>query len=353
MRTASDPSYGGVLRRLGVVVALGLTAVLVPVTESQADEPVQVVTSTSDLAAITRAVGGDDVEVYALCSPEGDAHFRTARPTDVRRVARADLFVVTGAELEIGWAPVLVEGARRADMREGGSAYFDASAGLRLLEVPTERLDRSQGHVHAKGNPHYLVDPVFGKRVAVRLAERLAELDPDDADDYRERARTFSAAVDEVVFGATLPHEVPVARLERRLASGLLGAQLHDADVDAGGAGRAGRLVAHAGRGVVHHHGTFLYLATRCGLKDMGRLEPKPGMQPTPRHIVSLTAACKDADVPIVLRAEHLDARPAEQLAERIEARVVALRVQPRADQSYVDWVAANLDAVIDALEAR
>ena len=156
-----------------------------------AEAKVRVVATLPTLASIVREVGGNEVEVTSLAYPTQDAHFVDARPHLVLQLNKADLLVINGSDLEIGWLPVLLTGARNARIQPGSPGYLDASTLVTLKEIPAGKVDRSQGDIHPGGNPHYLTDPRNGGKVALGIAQKLGAIDPTNRADYLKRAKTL------------------------------------------------------------------------------------------------------------------------------------------------------------------
>src|SRR5690348_1361495 len=159
------------------ILALFLLS-LVPV--GQATAAVNVVTTTEDLAALTREVGGDKVKVESLARGYQDPHFVEAKPSFILKLHSADLLIVVGRELEIGWLPPLISQSRNAKIQPGGDGYLDASANVRILEIPTGQITRAMGDVHPLGNPHYWLDPENGRRIAQAIQQKLSSMSPGD-----------------------------------------------------------------------------------------------------------------------------------------------------------------------------
>ena len=146
-------------------------------------------------AALLEEVGGNQVKVYQATSPKQDPHRVEARPSLIARMRRADLIVCSGSDLEIGWLPTLLTGSRNGNIQVGGKGHLDCSQFVRVLEVPTSKVDRSMGDVHPRGNPHYMYDPREAAKVARGLAKRMAGLDPTNAATYTANARAFADRV--------------------------------------------------------------------------------------------------------------------------------------------------------------
>ena len=215
-----------------------------------------VVATTPDFGAIAKEIGGDQIDLTTLAKPTEDPHFVDAKPSFIVKLNRADALIEGGAELEVGWLPPLVEGARNAKLEAGKPGRISCVQGLSLLEVPTT-LDRSKGDLHAAGNPHYTTDPVNAKIVAGTIAEAFAKLDPKSADAYRANLATFTA------------------RLNAKLAEWQKLLELFK------------------GRRIVTYHNSWPYFAARFGVKMDLFLEPKPGIPPSPSHLAEVITKMK------------------------------------------------------------
>jgi zinc/manganese transport system substrate-binding protein len=157
-------------------------------------KPLQVVATTTDLGSLVASVGGEDVEVTTLVKGPQDPHAIEPRPSFISKLHRADAFVLTGMELELGWAPPLLRSARNPDILPGGRGYVDASIVVSALEVPAVSVDRSMGDVHPLGNPHYLTDPINGVRAVALLRDRLTQLRPERKAEFASRFEAFARA---------------------------------------------------------------------------------------------------------------------------------------------------------------
>ncbi|MDA1191505.1 MAG: metal ABC transporter substrate-binding protein [Candidatus Poribacteria bacterium] len=262
----------------------------------------RVVTTVPSLAAITKEVGGGLVEVESIARGVQDPHYLEAKPSFMRDLNKADLLIFNGLELEVGWLPLIVKGARNDKLTPGSPGLLDASENIERLEVPVGQIDRSMGDVHPEGNPHYLLDPRNGVIVSAAIAKRLSELDPTHAADYAANQKRFAAAMGE-----------RIADWESRLRS------LKD-------------------RPFVAYHKTFTYLADWIGFKVVGFIEEKPGIPPSPRHLAELSR-CIDADgVHVVIYANYNPKKQVEGIAERTAAAAVELPADVGAEKSILTY---------------
>jgi zinc/manganese transport system substrate-binding protein len=273
-----------------------------------------VVATTPDLAAIAREVGGARVKVTALALPTQDPHFVDARPHLALEMSRADLLVLVGAELEIGWLPTLLQGSRNGAIQRGARGYLDASTLIRLLEAPRGKVDRSQGDIHPQGNPHYLLDPRRAEKVAVGIGKRLAELDPGGHDVYLANTKTFVARL----------------RVQRRAWEK--------------------QLAGLRGKPIIEYHRSLVYLADWVGFDVVADLEPKPGIPPNPRHVAQVVKLGRERRVSTVLQESWYPTTTSKVAATKVGARLVVIPGMTNfpAGQSY----AAFLNGIVKRLKA-
>lgn len=248
----------------------------------------QVFACEPEWAALTRELAGPLAEVSSATTALQDPHQIQAKPSLIARMRRADLVVCTGAELEIGWLPVLLQQAGNAKVQPGLPGQFSAADQVRKLDVPTA-LDRSQGDVHAAGNPHIQTDPRNIAAVAGPLSQRLAQLDPAHAGDYAARLASFNQRWQQAMTRWT----AEAAPLK--------------------------------GVGVVSQHKGFPYLIDWLGLKEVAVLEPKPGVEPSAAHLQTVLAGLKGQPARLVLYAAYQDGRPSEWLSRNAGIAAVKL----------------------------
>src|SRR5215813_5082728 len=155
-----------------------------------------VIAATEDLASIAREVGGDHISIEAIARGYQDPHFVEAKPSFILKLQRADLLIVVGRELEIGWLPPLIQQSRNAKIQPGAEGYLDASLTASILEIPTGQITRAMGDVHPLGNPHYWLDPENGKRIAKSISDKLSQLKPNDRAVFQQRLADFNTRLD-------------------------------------------------------------------------------------------------------------------------------------------------------------
>lgn len=250
---------------------------------------VKVITTTEDLAAIAKEVGGDRVEVDFIARGVQDPHFIEAKPSYMVKLSRADLFVQVGLELEAAWVNSLLAGARNGKIQAGASGFVDASHGIQALEIPAGPADRSQGDVHLQGNPHYWLDPVNGKRIARNIAEGLKRADPSGKDDYDRRADRFSEKLDQAI--------VRWSESMKPLK----------------------------GTKIITYHNSWPYFLRRFDLHAAGYIEPKPGIPPSTAHLQALIGLIQREKIKVIVMEPYFDEKAPRFVAEKAGAKVVVL----------------------------
>jgi zinc/manganese transport system substrate-binding protein len=294
-------------RKLLAAALLGAAALA----SSAAQAAINVLACEPEWQALTQELGGDKVKVSSATNALQDPHRVEARPGLIARTRSADLVVCTGLELEIGWLPLLVQQSGNAKIAPGQPGHFDAGSFVPRLDVPT-RLDRAEGDVHASGNPHIQLNPHNIALVATALAKRLAEIDPANAAYYQSRQADFAKRWN----AAMLKWEQQAAPLR--------------------------------GVAVVEHHKNMEYLANWLGLRIVGTLEAKPGVEPSAAHLNELLAQLQHQPAKMVLRAAYQDARASQWLAERAHIPAVVVPFTVGADDK-----SGNLFALFDTTVQR
>ena len=315
--------------------------------------PLQVCATVPELGALTREVGGDEVAVVVFAKGTEDPHFVEARPSFVKDLSRADLLVVVGLDLETGYLPVLLQNARNARVLPGGPGYLDASQAIERLDQPTGPVDRSMGDVHPYGNPHYLLDPLNGLRVARLIATRLAELRPEKRAYFEARTADFARRLGTALVGGALARKYDPEKLAALAEYGKLDDFLRQQGDDAALGGWLGAVRPYRGGKVVDDHNLWPYFARRFGMVVIGHMEPKPGITPTTKHLGELIAQIRAEHVRALLAAAYYDPRHARFLATETGVSIAAMANQAGARPGTDDYLALasyNVRQLVEAL---
>ncbi len=336
-----------------VPLALALALLALAGGGARAAEPLRVVATTPDLGSLVRAVGGDEVAVTVLGKPSEDPHFIEARPSAVRELSRADLLVINGLDLETGYVPVLLTGSRNPRVQRGADGFVDAAQAITPRNVPSAPVDRSQGDVHPFGNPHYLLDPLNGLKVAALLRDTLARLRPGEAAAFAARYEAFRRRLAVALVGESLAARFDAEKLAVLYEHGRLLPLLEEQGERAALGGWLGALAPYADSPAVDDHPIWHYFAARFRLRVLEHLEPKPGIPPTTRHLQEVVTMMRAQHVRLILASAYYDPRHAELVAAETGARVARMANQVGARPGTDDYLAMtdyNVRQVVDAL---
>ncbi len=274
-----------------------------------------ILTCEPEWAALSIEIGGDKVKVSSATTALQDPHRIEARPSLIARTRNADLLVCTGMELEVGWLPILLQQSGNPKIAPGQQGNFEAGNYVQRLDVPA-RLDRSDGDVHAAGNPHIQQDPHNIVRVADALVKRFSEIDPANAAYYQSRHKEFSAR-----------WNAAIQKWEQQTAS-------------------------LKGVSIVEHHKNMEYLLHWLGLRQVGTLEPKPGVEPSAAHLSELLSQLQGQPAKMVLHAAYQDGRASQWLAEHAHISAVVLPFTVGGSDKAKDLFSLFDDTVQRLLEA-
>jgi ABC-type Zn uptake system ZnuABC Zn-binding protein ZnuA len=337
---------------LGRIIRWVFIAAGTSVTVVQA-APLRVCATTPDLGSLATTIGGTEVEVSVFARGTEDPHFLEARPSFIKSLSQAQLLLVNGLDLEVGWLPPLLAGARNAAVQPGGRGYFDASRFVEPLEVATGTIDRAAGDVHPYGNPHYLLDPVNGLEVAEAIRDTLERLRPGARQGFTDRFEAFRARLGTLMLGERLGAKYPVDKVAELHALGKLDAFLEAQHETALLGGWFGALRGARGTKVVADHGVWPYFARRFGIDIVELLEPRPGYPPTTKHLQALIERMRTDHVRLILAAAYYDPRHARFVAEHSGATVVSMANQPGVrpgTDDYLGMIDYDVRAVATAL---
>lgn len=302
--------------RRSIVIVLALVSILGLVVSAHARDKLRVVTTISDLKSLAEAVGGSLVDVDSLTRGTQNFHEAEVRPSMMLKLRRADVLIENGADLD-AWADVAVLGANNPKIVRGAPGRVDVSRGIPLLEVPTGWVDRSMGDVHPGGNPHFSLDPGLAPAITQTILEGLARLAPDQRPTFERNRREFLARLDGEMIRWTKTLEP------------LKGAK------------------------VVVYHPDFIYFLTRFGLVQAGMIEDRPGIPPSPQHLVRLIRDMKEQKVKVVLVEPWSDLKLATRVAEEAGARALVIASAVGAVKGADTYIAAidyNVRILAEAL---
>jgi ABC-type Zn uptake system ZnuABC Zn-binding protein ZnuA len=254
-----------------------------------AQSKLNVVTTTEDLAAIAREVGGDHITVDSIARGYQDPHFVEAKPSFILKLQKADMLVLVGRDLEIGWLPPLIQQSRNSRVQVGADGYVDASLHVRILEIPQGQITRAEGDVHPLGNPHYWLDPENGKLIARDMFEKFARFRPNDRAYFEQRMNDFTNRLSEA---------------EKRWVA---------------------MMAPYKGIKVVTYHRSFPNFSERFGLNIVGYVEPKPGIPPTPQHTLDLINEMKKSNIKLVLVEPYFDLKTPNSIGRATGAEVLVM----------------------------
>jgi ABC-type Zn uptake system ZnuABC Zn-binding protein ZnuA len=246
-----------------------------------------VITATTDMAALVQEVGGDHINVESLAKGYQDPHFVEPKPSFLLKLRQADLLIVVGLQLEIGWLPPLITQSGNPRIQVSAPGYLDASQFAEILEIPTGVVTRAMGDVHPLGNPHYWLDPNNGRRIARGFAQKLGELDPADNAYFQQRFQDF----------------------DKRLTAA---EQKWD-----------GEMAPYRGRKLVTYHNSFPNFAKHFHLEVIGYVEPRPGIPPTPSHTIELIGLMKRENCKLVLVEPYFDLKTPNSIGAATGGKVV------------------------------
>jgi zinc/manganese transport system substrate-binding protein len=306
-----------VIRRIStLVVLLAVAAAVVPPASVQAARKLRVVATIPDLKSLAEAVGGDLVEVDSLTRGTQNFHEAEVKPSMMLKLRRADAVIENGLGLDM-WADVAITGSNNAELMPGGRGRIEISRGIEVLEVPTTRLDRSMGDVHPQGNPHFSLDPGLAPIITQNIVDGFARLAPEHRAAFEQNRKDF------------------LAKLDGRMTEW-------------------NRLMEPVkGSKVVVFHPVYIYFLTRFGLVQAAALEDRPGIPPSPQHLVNVIRQIKEERIKVILVEPWNDVKLANRVAEEAGAKafVVASAVGAvKGADNYIAAIDFNINTLAKAL---
>jgi ABC-type Zn uptake system ZnuABC Zn-binding protein ZnuA len=287
-------AFLNILAIAGVIFASSVSA--------YAQGKLNVITTTEDLASIAAEVGGDHIVVESIAKGYQDPHYVEAKPSFILKLQKADLLILVGRELEIGWLPPLITQCRNPRIQPGAPGYFEAAQFAEILEIPTGQITRAMGDVHPLGNPHYWLDPQNGLRIAQGIAQKFSQMSPADAAYFADRLKSFQQRISEA---------------EKRWDE---------------------QMKPYRGRKVVTYHRSWPNFAKRWGLDVVGYVEPRPGIPPSPGHVFELIAMMKRENVKVIIVEPYFDLKTPNSVARETGAQVLVLLPSVGGEKEVTDY---------------
>ncbi len=308
-----------IVHRIATAV-LTVASLLAFAGSSMAAKKLFVVTTIPDLASIAEAVGRDHVKTFAIAKGYQDPHFVDPKPSYMIKLQKADMFIQVGLDLELGWVPSLLDGARNPNILPGAKGYVDASVNVPLLEIPAgdpTKL-RAQGDIHVYGNPHFWLDPLRGKIIADNIYRALVRLQPENEADFSKNLQAFKDKIDQKTREWTE------------------------------------RMRPYSGTKIVAFHNSWPYLEERFPFDIVMFIEPNSGIPPTPKHLVRVIKTMKQNNIRVIIIEPYYSKKSAELVAAKTGAVVVELAgsvgAEPGIDD-YFDLFEYNINKLIDAFK--
>ena len=261
-----------------------------------------VITSTTDMAALASEVGGDRISVDSIARGYQDPHFVEAKPSFLLKLRNADLLIAVGLDLEIGWLPPLITQSGNPKIQVGAAGYLDASQFAEILDKPTGAITRAMGDVHPLGNPHYWLDPDNGRRIARGVAGKLSELDPADGSYFQQRFQDFDKRLTEA---------------EKKWDA---------------------QMAPYHGAKLVTYHTSWSNFARHFGLSILGYIEPRPGIPPTPQHTLEIINLMKRENVKVVVVEPYFDLKTPNSIGAATGAKVLVVLPSVGGEKQVTDY---------------
>lgn len=275
---------------------------------------IHIVATLPTLASVAREIAMPNADIVQLASNREDPHFITPRPDYILKLSKADLLIYNGMELEIGWLPALQKNARNPKIMDGEKAALDASKYIQPLDVPTGKVDRSMGDIHAQGNPHYLYSLPNVMFVAGAISERLCAIDSENCENYKSRLNQF------------------IQKAKTIDASWKTKLETHP----------------DSAKRIVAYHDSMVYLNTWLGLNQIATIESKPGVAPSPSYVAKLTAQLKTSPVHAIIQENYQPTATSEKIAKIAQTKVITIKPGPSQDQSYLEYIEEMLHQLFD-----
>jgi len=347
------------MKKTMLTSAFSLLAVTVSLWAHASEKPLQVVTTLPDYADIAKRIGGNRIAVHAIVHGEQDAHYIRPKPSFVTMVRQADVLIDTGLDLEM-WLPTVIDKSGNPKVRSGQVGYVAVAQGMDLLEKPAV-VSRVEGGVHLYGNPHITCSPVNMRVAARNIAAGLVKNDPAGKADYLKRRDALIRALDERLFGKPLVDILGGDTLSDLAAKGRLLSFLEAQEYEGKPlveklGGWMKQMLPLRGKPIVTYHKNWVYFVTIFGLEEAGTVEPKPGIPPSPRHVLELTHMMRKRQVGLILAANYFDEQKVRTVAAKVDAVPVIVPLYVGGKEGIDDYyslVDCWVDGLLDAARRK
>ena len=341
-----------------ILLILGLILAFLT-TSSYAETHLNVVTTLPDYAFFAREIGGDRVSVKAIVRGDQDAHFIRPKPSFATAMRKADVLIATGLDLEL-WLQTVIDSSGNGKIRSGQVGYVAATYGMKLLEKP-RLLSRIEGGLHIYGNPHVTCSPINMKVAATNIAIGLMKNDPAEKEFYQQNLKKLQQKIDEHIFGSKLVEILGSDTLCSLAEQDKLIPFLQEQNFEGKPlveylGGWMGKMLPLRGIPIVTYHKNWIYFVKIFGLEEVGTVEPKPGIPPSPKHVTNLVNTMRQRDVRIILAANYFDEQKIRTVANRVDAEAVIVPIYTggaEGTEDYFKLVDYWVEGLLKAAEKR
>lgn len=293
----------------GIIVFLSILSI-----NLQAEEKLNVLTSTMNIKSLTKNIAGDQINLESLTKGPQDPHFLSPKPSYMLKARKADLLILAGMDLEIGWLPNIIHGARNPKIQKGQTGYLDTSQFIQALSVPKGKVDRFFGDVHPFGNPHFLLDPLRAIQVSKGIRQKLSELDPENGNHYTQNQKQFEENLKE-----------KIKEWEKRIQNSRV-------------------------KKIVTYHNSFEYFLNQFQLKLIGLIEPKPGIPPSVKHILNLIEKIKTHQVSCILMSSFYSKKWARKIKQSVPVHIETVAIEVMALKEAKNYISL-IEGLVQAIE--
>jgi len=311
--------------------------------KGEEDTKLMVCATVPELGSLVNEMGGEHVSVTVFTKGSEDPHFLTAKPSFVKKLSQADLLVFVGVDLEKGWLPVLVKGAKNNAVKKNSAGYLDCSTFVKITGLPTRKIDRSHGHVHTSGDPHFLLDPINGLKVAGAIRDRLIQLKPKYKETFEKNFSNFHQKLSQKMIGEKLTKKYKKTDELEKLAllfeHGKLSDYLKEQKENDLLKGWFLDMLPLRGKKMVADHNMWGYFSKRFNFKISLFLEEKPGITPSTKHLQTVVKKMKEEQIDIIIQSAYFNSRYGKFVSQHTQSKVFKMANQVGAVENTDDYI--------------